>query len=176
MLYWLQRYHTNETRGFKSVEAKFLLAVKRASAREDEVVINTEWTINGAAGPLQDLDLITRWDIMLDEATDAPGFQPFEYMVVGRYLGEPVRLVLVDWFTCGRGIIEASLPHLLGQRNALTTAFLATIVAPAEDPSVLTTYLNSNLESAAVGNWTWTAEFLEALHELLRSSKEDLPQ
>ncbi|MCJ1301697.1 hypothetical protein MMC08_004498 [Hypocenomyce scalaris] len=113
---------------------------------------------------------------MLDEATDAPGFQPFEYMVVGRYLGEPVRLVLVDWFTCGRGIIEASLPHLLGQRNALTTAFLATIVAPAEDPSVLTTYLNSNLESAAVGNWTWTAEFLEALHELLRSSKEDLPQ
>ena len=136
--------------------------------REDEVVINTEWTINGAAGPLRDLDLITRWDIMLDKATDAPGFQPFEYVVAGRYLGELVRLVLADWFKCGLGIIEASLPHLLGQRNALTTAFLATIVAPAEDPSVLATYLNSNLESAAVGNRTWTAEFSEALHRIAK--------
>ena len=142
---------------------------KKPRPTKDEVIINTEWTINGAAGPLRDLDLITRWDMVLDKATDAPGFQPFEYMVAGRYLGELVRLVFVDWLTRGRGVFGASLPPLLGRRNALTTTFLATIVARAEDAGQLTRILNSNPESAGPGNWTWTAETSGAIQRITRA-------
>lgn len=142
---------------------------KKSRPSEDEVIINTEWTINGAAGPLRDLDLVTKWDMMLDKATDAPGFQPFEYMVAGRYLGELVRLVFVDWLTRGRGVIGASLPTLLSRRNALTTTFLATVVAPAEDASQLAVVFNSNPESAGHGNWRWTTEFSGAIQRITRA-------
>ena len=133
----------------------------------DEVIINTEWTINGAAGPLQDLDLITRWDMLLDKATDAPGFQPFEYMVAGRYLGELIRLVFVDWLTRGRGVIGA-LPTLLDRRNALTTTFVASIISPVEDAEQLAAILNSKPESTGPSNWTWTADFSGAIHRITR--------
>lgn len=142
---------------------------KKSRPIEDEVIINTEWTINGAAGPLRELDLITKWDMMLDKATDAPGFQPFEYMVAGRYLGELVRLVFVDWLTRGREVIGASLPTLLDHRNALTTTFLATVVAPAEDAGQLAVVLNSNPESAGHGNWKWTTEFSGAIQRITRA-------
>ncbi|SLM39465.1 hexokinase family protein [Lasallia pustulata] len=140
--------------------------LKKPRPIEHETIINTEWTINGAVGPLRDLDLVTRWDMLLDKATDAPGFQPFEYMVAGRYLGELVRLMFVDWLTRGRGVSRATLPALLGRRNALTTTFLATIVAPAEDAGQLAKTLNLNPESAGPGNWTWTAEFSGAIQRI----------
>lgn len=142
---------------------------KKSRSTEDRVIINTEWTINGAAGPLRDLGLITRWDMVLDKATDAPGFQPFEYMVAGRYLGELVRLVFVDWLTRARGVNGALLPTLLGRRNALTTTFLATVIVPSENAGQLATILNSKAESAGQGSWIWTAESSSAIQLITRA-------
>src|SRR5450432_2511275 len=58
------------------------------SSNEQKILVNTEWSINGTAGPLKELRLITSWDKALDAAGSAPGFQPFEYMTAGRYLGD----------------------------------------------------------------------------------------
>ncbi|CAI4210869.1 unnamed protein product [Parascedosporium putredinis] len=53
------------------------------------VAVNTEWTINGTAGPLREMGLITKWDEELDQAGETPGFQPLEYLTSGRYFGPP---------------------------------------------------------------------------------------
>ncbi|KAI8942681.1 hypothetical protein NX059_000731 [Plenodomus lindquistii] len=92
----------------------------------ETVVINTEWTIRGSDKPLNDLKIKTKWDAILDANSDAPGFQPFEYMTSGRYLGEIVRLILLDVLELEEG---EQIPPSLQQRNALPTRFLSEVVA-----------------------------------------------
>ncbi|KAF8477024.1 hypothetical protein BDZ91DRAFT_708561 [Kalaharituber pfeilii] len=58
------------------------------------ILLNTEWSINGTLPPLE--RFVTKWDRILDRENEKPGFQPFEEMVGGRYLGELVRLVSLD--------------------------------------------------------------------------------
>lgn len=54
-------------------------------------IINTELSMFGGTFlPL------TRWDQALSDAHMRPNLQPFEYLTAGRYLGEIVRLVLVE--------------------------------------------------------------------------------
>jgi hexokinase len=96
----------------------------------ETVVVNTEWTINGTEKPLQELNIKTPWDLVLDAQSDAPGFQPFEYMTSGRYLGEIVRLVFVDIMSNDS---EAQLPPSLQKKNAVPTRFLSEVVARASD-------------------------------------------
>ena len=58
------------------------------------VVINTEW---GAFGDQGELDFIlTKWDREVDKESVNPGRQLFEKMISGMYMGEVVRMVLVD--------------------------------------------------------------------------------
>ncbi|KAL1597784.1 hypothetical protein SLS60_008271 [Paraconiothyrium brasiliense] len=97
------------------------------------VVINTEWTIRGTDKPLIDLGIKTLWDKALDANSEAPGFQPFEYMTSGRYLGEIVRLVFTDLMSKDP---VARLPVLLEAKNALQTKFLSEVVARADDDTV----------------------------------------
>jgi hexokinase len=92
----------------------------------ETVVINTEWTIRGTDKPLVDLNIKTPWDKTLDANSDAPGFQPFEYMTSGRYLGEIVRLVFVDVVSKEEGV---QVPSSLMLKNALPTRFLSEVVA-----------------------------------------------
>lgn len=92
----------------------------------DTVVINTEWTIRGTDKPLIELGIKTPWDLTLDANSDAPGFQPFEYMTAGRYLGELVRLVFVDVMSSETGI---NTPLALQHKNAIPTRFLSEVVA-----------------------------------------------
>lgn len=92
----------------------------------ETVVINTEWTIRGTDKPLNDLSIKSKWDAILDANSDAPGFQPFEYMTSGRYLGEIVRLVLLDVVELEEG---EQIPPSLQQKNALPTRFLSEVVA-----------------------------------------------
>lgn len=92
----------------------------------DTVVINTEWTIRGTDKPMADLNIKTRWDAILDANSDAPGFQPFEYMTSGRYLGEIVRLVFIDAVTLEP---NEKIPPTLLKRNSLPTRFLSEVVA-----------------------------------------------
>jgi hexokinase len=99
----------------------------------DTVVINTEWTIRGTDKPLNDLSIKTPWDLTLDAESDAPGFQPFEYMTSGRYLGELVRLVFVDVVPQETG---AEMPPSLRNKNALPTRFLSEVVARMHEDDI----------------------------------------
>ena len=126
--------------------------------QDPEIVVNTEWTINGAAKPLHDLGLLTVWDKILDRECDAPGFQPFEYMTGGRYLGELVRIIVLLWFTEIIGYDLEDLPEGLRTRNQLNTTFLATVVAPADDPNSLAATLDKALPAPKKGTWRWDFE------------------
>ncbi|KAF8249948.1 actin-like ATPase domain-containing protein [Wilcoxina mikolae CBS 423.85] len=63
----------------------------------EKVLVNTECSMLGGEVmfPLTDADRL------LDEMAELPGFQPFEQLTGGRYLGEVARLTLVD-----AGILE----------------------------------------------------------------------
>jgi hexokinase len=125
----------------------------------DMVVINTEWTIRGTDKPLIDLNIKTPWDLTLDANSDAPGFQPFEYMTAGRYLGEIVRLVYLDVAPRELG---SDLPAQLQIRNALPTRFLSEVVARLDLAEVI-----RELEQAYPANGS-TAHWTHARAELLR--------
>jgi hexokinase len=129
----------------------------------DMIVINTEWTIRGTDKPLVDLGIKTPWDLTLDANSDAPGFQPFEYMTAGRYLGEIVRLVYLD-VAAG-----ADIPLRFRDRNALPTRFLSEVVARLELKDVV-----AKLEQEyASSQWPyWTPERVELLRSIAYSVQQ----
>ncbi|KAI9669634.1 MAG: hypothetical protein M1831_007330 [Alyxoria varia] len=61
------------------------------------VVVNVELSTFG-----KDVFPLTRWDELLNSAHSNPVFQPLEHLTSGGYLGEIVRLVLVDAIQAGR--------------------------------------------------------------------------
>lgn len=62
-----------------------------ARAWDEFVLVNTEWSMFGSG-----LLPVTEYDAIVDRECGMPGFQPFEMMVSGRYIGEIVRLVCLD--------------------------------------------------------------------------------
>jgi len=69
------------------------------------MIINMEW---GAFGDGCGFLPITKMDKQLDEASSNPGKQIFEKMISGMYLGEIVRLVVLDLLSKGRIFIGIS--------------------------------------------------------------------
>ncbi|KAF2083517.1 hexokinase-2 [Saccharata proteae CBS 121410] len=122
----------------------------------DKIVINTEWTIRGSHIPLEKLGIPTKWDEALDKACEAPGFQPFEYMTGGRYLGEVVRHVLLDLLS--RNSAMNVLPPALLQKDSISTVLLATSVASGSDDVLLKTLLYLFPESPSATKPFWTTE------------------
>ncbi|KAI3323437.1 MFS general substrate transporter [Xylariaceae sp. AK1471] len=107
------------------------ITVKAEDQVDDiKVTVNTEWSINGSAQPLRKLNLISKWDVQLDAEGEAPGFQPFEYMTSGRYLGELGRLMFVDYMKSHFDLSEDHLPTQLLHRFGLTTTFLSHFQPP----------------------------------------------
>ncbi|KAI0878905.1 major facilitator superfamily domain-containing protein [Hypoxylon argillaceum] len=87
------------------------ITVGAEDAAEDvKVAVNTEWSINGSAQPLRKLGLISKWDSQLDAEGEVPGFQPFEYMTSGRYLGELGRLMFLDFLKSHFGLSDENIP------------------------------------------------------------------
>ena len=139
-------------------------------AATNTVVVNTEWTIRGTDKPLEELGIKTKWDQILDENSDAPGFQPFEYMTSGRYLGEIVRLAFVDSISTETDMER--IPHALQHKNALPTPFLSEIVARLDTETIqsqLTYRYPSN--KAEDGN-TWTPSRVELLRDLAQAVQQ----
>ena len=90
-------------------------------AQAERVIINTEVSMFGK-GILPE----TRWDEELNCAHIAPNFQPLEYMTTGRYLGEILRLVIVEAVaTCE--MFGGLMPETLKDPYTLDTAVLAAI-------------------------------------------------
>jgi hexokinase len=145
--------------------------VSSQSPEAEETIVNTEWTIAGAAPPLKELDLITKWDDELDRACARPGFQPFEYMTGGRYIGELVRLILNDYLTNVAGLSKSQLPDTLVQEYALTTTYISNHVARARSDQALADVLNQTLPPPESGGWRWDSAAAAAFRKIALSAQ-----
>ncbi|KAF8928550.1 hypothetical protein EDD21DRAFT_360817 [Dissophora ornata] len=91
----------------------------------DQMILNTEWDAMGKAEYLPQ----TKYDKEIDAVSLVPGFQEFEKMVSGLYMGELVRLALVDLIE-QNAILESlggKVPESLKPRLAFKTLFMSTI-------------------------------------------------
>lgn len=87
----------------------------------NHVLVNTELSMFG-----RDIWNATRWDDDLNQKHQNPGFQPLEYKTGGRYLGELVRLVIVE--AVEKGVLFGGyLPMGLDVPYALDTGLVAVI-------------------------------------------------
>ncbi|TVY59411.1 Hexokinase-1 [Lachnellula suecica] len=93
------------------------------------VIVNTELSMFGG-GILP----YTKWDLQLRAAHTMPDFQPMEHFVSGGYLGEIVRLVLVDGIL-NAGLFGGVVPASLEGRYTLDTETVSDI-ASDESPSL----------------------------------------
>lgn len=134
-----------------------------------ETIVNTEWTISGAAPPLKELGVTTKWDTELDKACSRPGFQPFEYMTGGRYIGELIRLILFDYLTTIAGLSKRILPASLVQEYALTTTYISDTVARARSDQDLAKVLNQSLPPPESSDWRWDALAAGAFRKIART-------
>ncbi|PGH11740.1 hypothetical protein AJ80_07001 [Polytolypa hystricis UAMH7299] len=134
-----------------------------------ETVVNTEWTLGGAAPPLRELNITTKWDMQLDQACARPGFQPFEYMTGGRYIGELIRLIFFDYLTSVIGVSKQDLPSKLVQEYAITTAYLSSVVAQPFSDDALLDKLNTTLPPPESSSWSWDLECTRAFRKVARA-------
>ncbi|KAL2820579.1 hypothetical protein BDW59DRAFT_114031 [Aspergillus cavernicola] len=130
--------------------------VRRRNPETSEIIVNTEWTISGVLPPLKELNVITNWDVQLDAASARPGFQPFEYMTGGRYIGELIRIILTDYLINITGVAGAMLPADLTKEYALTTSYVSDYVARARSDDELAAELNRSLPPLS-DTWRWDA-------------------
>ncbi|KAK5733694.1 N-acetylglucosamine kinase 1 [Elasticomyces elasticus] len=88
-------------------------------ATAEHVLVNTEISMFG-----RHVFPRTRWDDELNSKHVLPDFQPLEYMITGRYLGEIARLILVEAITTA-GLFAGEMPAKLCEPYALDTRILA---------------------------------------------------
>ncbi|KAI8607064.1 hexokinase-domain-containing protein [Chytriomyces sp. MP71] len=106
-------------------EIRNVVKYKGASKGLSEMLINMEW---GGFDDAQDVIPRTKYDLELDRATPTPGSWTFEQLISGMYLGEIVRLVLVDLVEAGFLFRENEGGSLeLRARNAFDTAYMSRI-------------------------------------------------
>ncbi|KAE8389333.1 hypothetical protein BDV23DRAFT_99147 [Aspergillus alliaceus] len=131
-----------------------------------EALVSTEWTLSSAATPISELDIRTKWDAELDRFCERPGFQPFEEMVGGRYVGELVRLIAIDWFHGVLNIPYSELPVKLTTEYALSTDFLSLVVADSQCDERLAKDLSQKLHPPSESEWQWTPDFARDLRTI----------
>lgn len=85
------------------------------------VLVNTELSMFGKG-----VFPTTRWDEQLKRQHQLPDFQPLEYLVAGRYMGEIVRLILVEGAAVA-DLFGGLLPPSLAEEYSLDTRTLAAI-------------------------------------------------
>lgn len=97
------------------------------------VLVNTEISMVGKS-----ILPSTRWDEALNTSHQQPNYQPLEYLIAGGYMGEIVRLILVE-ATATAGLFGGLLPPSLAHRYSLDTSTLAAIerdTSPSLAPSL----------------------------------------
>lgn len=116
---------------------------------DENVIINTEW---GAFGDLGSLEFVrTSFDREVDSHSINPGNQLFEKMLSGMYLGELVRLLLVNLTSSGL-LFDGKISDQLNTRYQFYTKFVSEIESePIESIAVVREILS---ESFGVENPT----------------------
>ncbi|KAI7973954.1 hypothetical protein EIK77_001365 [Talaromyces pinophilus] len=166
--------HPSKTEYFTSPKTSLDTATaEKETETETETLVSTEWTLLRSSQPLHDMCILSKWDKIVERSSQPPGFQPMEYIVGGRYMGELVRLIVLDYFTSVLKIPMDILPWRLLESGGLTTDFLSLNVASSsssstgtssigvcwdknEEDESLAKELNQRLSSAK--GWTWNAE------------------
>ncbi|PKM87914.1 MAG: hexokinase [Firmicutes bacterium HGW-Firmicutes-12] len=91
-----------------------------------------------------------KYDLLLDEASERPGEQLLEKMVSGRYLGELVRLMLLDLNESGAIFAEYNLKNVI-RNETLTTADISTVLEnEGQESSVVINMLKERYSLNAV--------------------------
>ncbi|KAF3484419.1 uncharacterized protein GIQ15_03743 [Arthroderma uncinatum] len=121
-----------------------------------EGVISTEWTLQGTEGPLKELGINTKWDDRLNANSVRPGFQPFEYMTGGRFVGELIRIIVYEYFTSVMSYSSAVLPCALTKPYSLTIDFVSDVIATSRSDTRLAARLTRKLASPVKNIWVWT--------------------
>ncbi|KAL4909324.1 hypothetical protein BDW74DRAFT_80153 [Aspergillus multicolor] len=142
--------------------------VRRSDPDTSEIIVNTEWTISGVLPPFKELGIVTKWDAELDANSARPGFQPFEYMTGGRYIGELIRLILIDYLINLAGVSKDALPANLANKNALTTSYVSDNVARARSDEELAAELARSLPGANE-TWKWDATSAGVFRKVARA-------
>ncbi|KAL4893384.1 hexokinase [Aspergillus ambiguus] len=88
------------------------------------VIVNSEMSMFGGGGVLP----MTRWDDILNRTHLRPDYQPLEYMITGRYLGEILRLIIVEAVETAR-LFGGTLPHSMRDAYSFDTSLVAAIEA-----------------------------------------------
>ena len=83
------------------------------------VVVNTEISMFG-----RKVLPTTKWDEDLNANHRLPDFQPLEYLITGRYLGEILRLMMLEAIST-TGLFDGQLPERLDEPYAFETRTLA---------------------------------------------------
>lgn len=74
----------------------------------------------------KDIFPVTRWDEQLNNSHKLPNYQPLEYLIAGGYMGEIVRLIILE-ATATAGLFGGNLPLSLLTPYSLDTLTLASI-------------------------------------------------
>ena len=104
-------------------ESKFSQPPSLPHTQPTHVLVNTELSMFG-----KDVFPHTRWDDQLNANHILPDYQPFEYLIAGPYMGEIIRLILVEAaHTCSlfSGILPPSLlrPYSIDARTIAAIEF-----------------------------------------------------
>ncbi|KAG7516707.1 hexokinase-2-like [Solea senegalensis] len=98
--------------------------VKRVAGEDGRMCINTEWGGFGDDHSLR--DILTEFDLMVDNMSINPGVHIFEKMISGMYLGEIVRLVLVR-LTEDKVLFQGQISSALKTPGSFQTKFISEI-------------------------------------------------
>ncbi|XP_058478065.1 hexokinase-2-like isoform X2 [Solea solea] len=98
--------------------------VKRVEGEDGRMCINTEWGGFGDDHSLR--DILTEFDLTVDNMSINPGVHIFEKMISGMYLGEIVRLVLVR-LTEDKVLFQGQMSSALKTPGSFQTKFISEI-------------------------------------------------
>jgi hexokinase len=107
--------------------AKFQSQAHGWSAIFADVLVNVELSMFG-----RDILPMTGWDARLNAAQPVPDFQPFEYLCSGRYLGEIVRLILIQPIE-SRWLFHGHVPRGLERPFGFRTDMMALLEQDTSD-------------------------------------------
>lgn len=101
--------------------SKFSLRTVKPFREATHVLTNTEFSMFGKNSFPR-----SRWDDVLNLGHMMPDYQPFEYLIAGGYMGEILRLIMVDAAQTA-GLYGGKLPESLWTPYSLDTRTLALI-------------------------------------------------
>ncbi|KAF1987208.1 actin-like ATPase domain-containing protein [Aulographum hederae CBS 113979] len=115
--------------------AKFGVRPQSWHEKAKHVVVNTEFSMFG-----KNILPTTRWDDYLNTMHTHPDFQPFEHLISGRYLGEIVRLILLEAIQTAQ-LFGGDVPEAFLEPYSLETGTIA--VFESDDTPTLSKALAS---------------------------------